>query len=143
MQTQLKTNRSGKGSCGVMRVLYVEEHAESCELLVLWLSGSGYEVVPASSISDGLYLAKSEIFDAYVLSSWFVDGTGSDLCRAIRLFDVRTPVIFYSALTRDCDMEAAMSAGAQAYLIKPDDLEKIEPTIKRLIDAGHADRPSP
>jgi DNA-binding response OmpR family regulator len=126
-----------------MRVLYVEEHAESCELLVLWLSGSGFEVVPANSVSDGLYLAKNEIFDAYVLSSWFEDGTGPDLCRAIRLFDSSTPIIFYSALTRDRDLEAAMNAGAQAYLIKPDDLDKIEPTIKRLTGAGLARRSSP
>lgn|SRR5262245_36104838 len=118
------------------RILYVEEHAESCELLVLWLSGSGYEVIPANTISDGLCLAKSGTFAAYLLSSWFNDGTGPELCREIRMFDVSTPVIFYSALTRDCDLQEAMSAGAQAYLIKPDDLESIEPTIKRLIGAG-------
>jgi DNA-binding response OmpR family regulator len=126
-----------------MRILYVEEHTESCELLVLWLSGSGYEVVPANTISDGLRLAKSGSFDAYLLSSWFADGTGPELCKAIRLFDSSTPIIFYSALTRARDLEAAMSAGAQAYLIKPDDLEKIEPTIKRLIGAGQARSSSP
>lgn len=121
-----------------MRILYVEEHTESCELLVLWLSGSGYEVVAANTISDGLRLAKSGSFDAYLLSSWFADGTGPELCQAIRVFDSSTAIIFYSALTRDRDLEEAMSAGAQAYLIKPDDLEKIEPTIKRLIGVGQA-----
>jgi DNA-binding response OmpR family regulator len=125
-----------------MRDLYVEEHVESCELLVLWLSGSGYEVVPANSIADGLSLARNEIFDVYLLSSWFADGTGPDLCRAIRLFDSSTPVIFYSALTRDRDLEAAMNAGAQAYLIKPDDLDKIEPTIRHLIGPSRANRTS-
>jgi len=121
-----------------MRILYVEEHTESCELLVLWLSSSGYEVVPASTISDGLRLAMGETFAAYLLSSWFNDGTGLELCREIRMFDVSTPIIFYSALTRECDLKAAMSAGAQAYLIKPDDLESIEPTIRRLIGNGQA-----
>jgi len=143
MLIQLKINRSGKGSWSVMRVLYVEGHTESCELLVIWLSGSGYEVVPASTISEGLSLARSGDFDAYLLSSCFVDGTGPDLCRAIRSFDSRTPIIFYSALTRDRDLEAAMSAGAQAYLIKPDDLDKIEPTIKGLIGASRARPTSP
>jgi CheY-like chemotaxis protein len=65
------------------------------------------------------------------------------LCRAIRLFDPSNPIIFYSALTRDSDLEAAMRAGAQAYLIKPNDLDKIEPTIKRLVGAGRAMRSSP
>jgi len=116
-----------------MRILYVEGHAESCELLVLWLSGSGYEVVLANTVSDGLRMARDEAFAAYLLSSWFADGTGLELCREIRRFDTNTPIIFYSALTRECDLEAAMSAGAQAYLIKPDDLESIEPTIRRLL----------
>jgi len=126
-----------------MRILYIEEHSESCELLTLWLSSSGYEVVAVNSISDGLRMAKSEAFDAYVLSSMFTDGTGPELCREIRSFDSGTPIIFYSALTRDRDLEEAMRAGAQAYLIKPDDLERIEPTIKRLIRDGHAKRSLP
>jgi DNA-binding response OmpR family regulator len=117
-----------------MRILYVEERVESCELLALWLSGSGYEVVSANTLSDGLRLAKSGTFVAYILSGKFVDGTGIDLCKEIRLFDSNTPIIFYSALTRDSDLMAAMNSGAQAYLITPDDFERIEPTIKRLIN---------
>ncbi|HKE04416.1 MAG TPA: response regulator [Blastocatellia bacterium] len=119
-----------------MRILYVEEFAESCELLALWLRGSGYEVVSANTMSEGLRLAKSETYDAYILGSRFADGTGLDLCRQLRLIDPRIPIIFYSALTRKCDREAAMGAGAQAYLIKPDDFEMIEPTIKLLIGAA-------
>jgi len=126
-----------------MRILYVEEHVESCELLALWLNSSGYEVVLANTLSDGLRLAKSGTFDAYLLSSWFTDGTGPELCQAIRLFDVSTPIIFYSALTRDRDLEAAMCAGAQAYLIKPDDLDRIEPTIRRLVGHGQEKRSAP
>jgi|SRR5215470_11447725 len=125
-----------------MRILYVEEHVESCELLALWLSGSGFEVVSANNMSDGLRLARDGPFAVYLLSGRFTDGTGLELCRAIRMFDPSTPIIFYSAFTRDRDMKAAMSAGAQAYLIKPDDLENIEPTIKRLVDASLTKRVS-
>src|SRR5262245_49622893 len=114
-----------------MRILYVEEHAESCELLDLWLSHYGYEVISANTVSDGLRLAKTGTFNAYILSGHLIDGTGFDLCRQIRMFDSTTPIIFYSALTRDSDLEAALNAGAQAYLILPDDFERIEPTIKK------------
>ena len=117
-----------------MRILYVEEHAESCELLALWLKSYGYEIVSANTMSDGLGLAKTGAFDAYILSGKFIDGTGLDLCRLIRLFDQTTPVVFYSALTRDSDLVAAVTAGAQAYLIKPNDFEQIEPTVRRLVN---------
>ncbi|MBO0726998.1 MAG: response regulator [Blastocatellia bacterium] len=117
-----------------MRILYVEEHAESCELLALWLSRSGYEVVSANTVSDGLRLARSRTFILYILSGGFIDGTGLDLCRQIRMFDSNTPIIFYSAMSRDSDLAAAAKAGAQAYLILPDDFERIEPTITRLVN---------
>jgi DNA-binding response OmpR family regulator len=116
-----------------MRILYVEEHAESCELLTLWLSAYGYELVTANTLSDGLGLAKSGAFSVYILSGKFIDGTGLDLCRRIRMFDLTTPIVFYSALSRDSDLVAAVNAGAQAYLIKPNDFEQIEPTIRRLL----------
>jgi DNA-binding response OmpR family regulator len=117
-----------------MRILYVEEHAESCELLALWLNPLGYEVVPANSVTDGLRLARGGTFAVYILSSRFSDGTGLDLCRQIRMFDSNTPIVFYSALTRDSDLMAAITAGAQAYLRLPDDFDRIEPTIKRLVN---------
>jgi DNA-binding response OmpR family regulator len=120
-----------------MRILYVEEHAESCELLALWLGNYGYEIVSANTLSDGLNLAKSGTFSAYILSGKFIDGTGLDLCRLIRLFDTTTPIVFYSALARDTDLVAAISAGAQAYLIKPNDFEQIAPTIRRLVKNDH------
>jgi len=117
-----------------MRILYVEEHAESCELLALWLSAYGYELVIANTLSDGVGLAKSGAFGVYILSGKFIDGTGLDLCRRIRMFDSTTPIVFYSALSRDADLVAAVNAGAQAYLIKPNDFEQIEPTIRRLLN---------
>src|SRR5262245_39244206 len=117
-----------------MRILYIEEHAESCELLALWLSNYGYELVSANTLSDGLGLAKSGAFGAYILSGKFIDGTGLDLCRRIRLFDLTTPIIFYSALTRHSDLVAAVNAAAQAYLVKPNDFEQIAPTLNRLVN---------
>jgi hypothetical protein len=46
-------------------------------------------------------------------------GWGLDLCEMIRGFDTATPIIFFSALAYPYDCEAAIAAGAQEYLIKP------------------------
>jgi DNA-binding response OmpR family regulator len=117
----------------MVRILYVEEHAESCELLAWWLSRWGYEVISANTVSEGLRLVRTGTFILYILSGHFIDGTGIDLCRQIRTFDSNTPIIFYSALTRDSDLAAAENAGAQAYLRLPDEFDRIEPTISRLV----------
>src|SRR6266511_2375570 len=118
-----------------MRILYVEEHAESCELLALWLSAYGYQLVIANTPSHRVALARSGAFGAYILSGKFIDGTRLDLCLRIRMFDPATPIVFYSALSRDSALVAAVDAGAQAYLIKPNDFEQIELTIRRMVNS--------
>ncbi len=115
-----------------MHILYVEGHIDSCEMLVLWLYQAGYEVVAAHSMADALKLAGGGGFAAYLLGSRCTDGEELELCQQLRLLDANIPIIFYSPMARESDRKAAVDAGAQAYLIMPDDLENIAPTIKRL-----------
>ncbi len=51
----------------------------------------------------------------YLLDLWLPDGSGLDLCKKIREFDVKTPVVFYSAAAYEGDREAALDSGGQAY----------------------------
>lgn len=60
--------------------------------------------------------------------------SGVDLCRHIRATDSKTPIVFYTATSQQSDRSAAMAAGASAYLVKPNDLENIVPTIENLLN---------
>jgi len=62
------------------------------------------------------------------------DGSGLDLCRQIRTFDATTPILFYSALARQADVQLAISAGAQGYLRKPSSIGILERVISQMID---------
>lgn len=101
------------------RVLYIEDHEDTRELVTLVLEQKSYEVVTGATIESGVALAGSQQFDLYLLDSWLPDGSGLDLCRQIREFDKATPILFYSAAAYEIDRDEAMSSGAQAYLIKP------------------------
>jgi DNA-binding response OmpR family regulator len=101
------------------RVLYVEDHADTRELVTLVLEQKSYEVVTESTIEKGVALAGSEHFDLYLLDSWLPDGSGVELCRRIREFDNVTPILFYSAAAYEMDRAEAIRSGAQAYLVKP------------------------
>lgn len=101
------------------RVLYIEDHDDTRELVTLVLSQKSYEVVTGSTIKSGVDLAGSQQFDLYLLDSWLPDGSGLDLCRQIREFDKATPILFYSAAAYEIDRDQALNSGAQAYLIKP------------------------
>jgi DNA-binding response OmpR family regulator len=102
-----------------LRVLYIEDHEDTRELVTLVLEQKSYEVVTGATIKSGVALAGSQQFDLYLLDSWLPDGSGLDLCRQIRQFDKATPILFYSAAAYEIDRDEAMSSGAQAYLIKP------------------------
>lgn len=101
------------------RVLYIEDHEDTRELVTLVLEQKSFEVVTGGTIASGVELAESEEFDLYLLDSWLPDGSGLDLCKQIRKFDKATPILFYSAAAYEADRELALNSGAQAYLVKP------------------------
>ena len=101
------------------RVLYIEDHEDTRELVTLLLSQKSYEVVTGATIESGIALANDGEFDLYLLDSWLPDGSGLELCQKIREFDKITPILFYSAAAYASDYEMALRCGAQAYLIKP------------------------
>ena len=115
------------------RILYIENHEDSRAMLAIMLGNDGYEVVTATTVANGLSLARLERFDLYILDSRFNDGTGLELCLQIRAFDPETPIIFYSSAAYASDIEAGMAAGAQKYLTKPGGIEIIEQTIAELL----------
>ena len=119
-------------------ILCVEDDDDTCSMLSALLGRVGYEVRTASGVAEGLRSAESGGFDLYIFDNWFADGTGLDLCRRIREFDGDTPILFFSGLAQESDRRSGLDAGAQGYLVKPNDLEKLVETVARLI--GNNDR---
>ena len=116
------------------RVLYVEDHEDTRELVTLLLSQKSYEVVTGGTIESGIALAAAEQFDLYLLDSWLPDGSGLDLCQQIRQFDKTTPILFYSAAAYAADHEVALQCGAQAYLTKPSQPSDLCRIVSELIE---------
>ena len=117
------------------RVLYVEDHEDTRELVTLVLEQKNYEVVTGSTIESGVALAASQQFDLYLLDSWLPDGSGLDLCRQIRMFDKATPILFYSAAAYEIDRDKALRCGAQAYLVKPSHPSELCKLVTSLIES--------
>src|SRR5678815_5318739 len=117
------------------RVLYIEDHDDTRELVTLVLEQRSFEVVTGSTIQSGIALACSQDFDLYLLDSWLPDGSGLDLCRQIREFDKVTPILFYSAAAYEIDKDLAINSGAQAYLIKPSQPSELCDLVVSLIES--------
>jgi len=117
------------------RVLYIEDHEDTRELVTLVLEQKCYEVVTGSTIKSGIALAAAEKFDLYLLDSWLPDGSGLELCRQIREFDKATPIVFYSAAAYEIDRDEALGSGAQAYLVKPSPPSELCTLVTSLIES--------
>ena len=116
------------------RVLYVEDHEDTRELITLVLNQKSYDVVTGTTCESGIALASEQEFDLYLLDSWLPDGSGLDLCLRIREFDQTTPILFYSAAAYPTDHETALKCGAQGYLIKPSQPSELCRIVTELIE---------
>jgi CheY-like chemotaxis protein len=114
------------------RILYIEDNQEAAEMMPLILAPAGYEVTTADSHQVSMEIVTGGGFDLILLESWLVEGSGIDLCKAIRAFDARIPIIFFTTAAFEKDIEKAMAAGADAYLRKPDDVSNLIPIISDL-----------
>ena len=101
------------------RILFIEDHDDTRELVKFVLESSGYSVTSDATVAAGLRLANANKFDLCLIDNWLPDGAGVELCEQIRAFDPLTPVLFYSGAILDSDKLSAMQAGAQGYLEKP------------------------
>ena len=103
------------------RILCVDEDEDACEMMNALLDLQGYEVIQAQNVAEGLSQGITNNLDLILLDWVFQDGTGIDLCKMLRSTGVSAPILFYSGARDGADIETAMRAGAQGFLIKPVD----------------------
>lgn len=118
------------------KILLVEDHEDTSDLMVLLLNQLNYDVVTTTSVAEALSLAESANFDLFVLDSLLTDGTGTELCKRIRQRDGSTPILFYSARAYEQDKDEALLAGAQKYLVKPVDTRVFCSAVTELLTAS-------
>jgi DNA-binding response OmpR family regulator len=125
----LNNDTNLKAMSARVRILFLDDNDDTCELVNLVLTQAGYEVVVGRSVADGLRLTRDKHFD-FILLDWFLsDGTGLDLCRAVRQFDGNTPIFFYTGMAHERHLRTALQAGAQGYLVKPVEMDTLLKTI--------------
>ena len=111
------------------RILCVDDHRETSEMLQLLLADEDYSVQTAGTLEEAYKLAQEHEFDLSVLDRRLPDGTGIELCAELNRLTPGVPCIFYTGDAYEIQRREAMAVGADAYVAKPD--------IDGLIDAVH------
>jgi len=114
------------------RILCIDDHEDTSEMLKLLLIQEDYEVMIAVSVQEALSLATSEEFDLYVFDKHLPDGSGIDLCAKLNELTPTVPCIVYSGDAYDVHKSEALAAGADAYVAKPD-IDGLIDNVKKLL----------
>ncbi|MBA2502396.1 MAG: response regulator [Pyrinomonadaceae bacterium] len=118
-------------------ILFVDDTADTRELIEFSLRQDGFQVTTAQTGDDGLALAQANSYALIILDIGLPDRDGLELCREIRRFDDQTPILLYTAFADLLDREEAKTAGAQGCLRKPEDTARLASVIHSLIDPQH------
>ncbi len=77
------------------RVLYVEDHDDTCILMTMMLEQASFQVTPTECGRECLRLAaRGQHFDLYLLDHTFPDASGVTICEALRKLDAEPPILF-------------------------------------------------
>jgi two-component system OmpR family response regulator len=102
-----------------MKILLVEDDAETAEFIKRGLTEAGHTVDHAADGRDGLFLASDGSYDVLVVDRMLPKLDGLGMVRALRAADVRTPALFLTARAGVGDRVEGLEAGADDYLGKP------------------------
>lgn len=119
-----------------LRVLVVEDDAETREGIAQALASDGHEVVRAERGESGTRAVRSGAVDAVILDVMLPDGSGVDLCRDWRASGVRLPILMLTARTDVSSRVRGLDAGADDYLGKPFALSELRARLRALLRRG-------
>jgi two-component system OmpR family response regulator len=102
-----------------MRVLVIEDDAETASYIAKGLNESGFSVDIATDGKDGLLLAIGEDYDVAVVDRMLPGLDGLSVVETLRRTGKHTPVLFLSAMGNVEDRVSGLRGGADDYLVKP------------------------
>ncbi|HEX8367446.1 MAG TPA: response regulator [Pyrinomonadaceae bacterium] len=119
-------------------ILCVDDDKDNLELLTFVFEHADFEVLSCDSLDECLHHARNKNLDAIILDNRFGNQTSLEVCQEIRDFNPTLPIIFYSGEAREIEIHKVLTACADAYLVKPNDFEKLTQTVVNLIEEAQS-----
>ena len=116
------------------KLVIVEDDLEILDYLGTEL-GSDYDIVKCSNGKEGLQATLKELPDLVISDIMMPEMDGNTLCSKIKTNGAvsHIPVILLTAKSRDEDQLEGLATGADAYIVKPFNLDILRRTIVNLI----------
>jgi DNA-binding response OmpR family regulator len=121
------------------RVLVVDDDPRLLHIVAMYLGIEGYDVAMAANGEDGLAEVGKQRPDLIILDIMMPGMDGIEACRQIRANPdtVDIPVLMFSALSGDDDVEKARLAGANHLITKPFNLVGLGSVVRSFFAADN------
>ncbi len=100
-------------------VLVVDDDQDLAEMLGIVLNGAGIEVDLVSRGDEVMDVFRNNPPDLVLLDIMLPGLDGIEVCRQIRAFSVRVPIVMLTAKGDTHDVVLGLEAGADDYMVKP------------------------
>ena len=112
-------------------VLVVEDEPDMQMIVAKLLEHQGFRVITADDGPMGLELAQKHLPDVMILDLMLPKMDGFQVCRLLKFNDKyrQIPIIILTARSLPADRELAEVSGADAYIVKPFEVESLMKTI--------------
>jgi PAS domain S-box-containing protein len=121
-----------------LRILLVEDHDETLQVMSRLLKGMGHHVVTAGSLASATAASRSQPFDLVLSDIGLPDGSGLDLMRELGgRYAGRS--IALTGYGMEEDVRNSIEAGFAAHLTKPVDFEQLRSAIGRVLEGNRND----
>lgn len=134
---------SRRSNLATIRILNVEDYPPTRYVRTRLLRDAGFEVAEAGTVNDALDVLRREPVALVMLDMNLPDGTGSELCRAIRTSEglSQLPVLMISATARgELDRLDGVHSGANMYLTEPVPPAQLLSSVDQLLGRSKATR---
>jgi two-component system OmpR family response regulator len=122
-----------------MRILLIEDDAETRSYITKGLTESGHVVHPAVDGKEGLFLAVEEEYDVMIVDRMLPGLDGLAVIQALRASGKRTPILILSALGEVDNRVQGLKAGGDDYLVKPFAFAELLARLEALTRRGEAE----
>ena len=117
------------------RILVIDDEAPICELLQESLSKKDVICDAVSSAKTALEVLNRQVYDLALIDIRLPDISGLDLLRQIRSLYPSISTIMLTAVNDLAVAVESMKAGAQDYITKPFDLDRLDQVIQAILNA--------
>ncbi len=122
------------------RILLADDEPRLLHVVGLYLTMEGFEVREAQDGAEALSMLESEPFDLAILDVMMPGIDGIEVCRQIRAQPQTQsmPVLVFTSLSADADVERARMAGANHLITKPFSLPGLGAVVRSCFEDAPA-----